>query len=145
MTEWIRGAKAGVIAGIVWASTTITETALSPVSSNLYYVVGSLRVAWGLVLGIIFAIVAGRFMSTRSYRFKGAVFGLALCIVEVAGNLLPAYYGVALSEINLTVDIVSVLVFGYVLAFSYDKLASRKVEATSSPSVSMNSPLRQCP
>ena len=91
MTEWVRGAKAGLVAGGAWGIITAVETAAStsPVGAAgpTILLLAILRVAWGLVLGLAFAPLVERFMLTSTYRAKGIAYGLIIGTVELVLNV----------------------------------------------------------
>src|SRR5947207_14513991 len=105
MTEWGRGAKAGLVAGGTWGIITAVETTVSLSPSGVdgpnVLIPAILRMAWGFVLGLVFAAVADRFMSARTYGTKGIVYGLILGIVELALNLASLATGSADVGVNL--------------------------------------------
>ena len=125
MVEWGRGAKAGFIAGGTWGIITAAETAAnsSPVGMLLIFVI--LRIAWGLLLGLVFAAIAERFMAARTYQARGFVYGLVIGIIELALNLGALAMGAASVdaslEINLGIGLLSASIVGFVLGFSYEK------------------------
>ena len=126
MIEWGRGAKAGLVAGGTWGIITAVETAVtsSPVGIVLIFVL--LRIAWGFLLGLVFAAIADRFMLARNYRVKGFLYGLILGIIELALNLGALAIGAANVDFslgfNLGVGLVSASLVGSLLGFSYEKL-----------------------
>jgi hypothetical protein len=129
MTEWVRGAKAGMVGGGAWGIITAIETAAStsPVGAAgpTILIVAILRVAWGLALGLVFAAVAERFLPARTYRAKGVAYGLILGIIELALNVGSlAAWGTDLA-VNLAVGLTSSLAFGYILGYSFQRFATR--------------------
>jgi hypothetical protein len=131
--EWGRGAKAGLVAGGAWGIITAAETVatLSPIGTVL--VLAILRLVWGFVLGLVFAAIADRFMSNRTYRAKGAVYGLVLAVIEIALNLGSLATGVTNVAINLAVGIPSSLVFGWLIGYSYERFGPTDVPAIQDP------------
>jgi hypothetical protein len=129
MTEWVRGAKAGMVAGGAWGIITAVEAAVStsPVGAAglTILVLAILRVAWGLVLGLVFAAVADRFMSARAYRAKGVAYGLILGIIELALNIGSLAVGATDVAVNLATGLASSLAFGYILGYSFQRFATR--------------------
>ena len=122
MTKWIHGGEAGLLAGVAWGLVTATAQALVTSSlGNVIVILLVVRIAWGLALGLIFSSVAEKAPAGMNYGIRGLIFGAALCIVELVGNIIPVYFGVAFDILNLTVDFVGVLVFGYVVGMSYGK------------------------
>ena len=133
--EWGRGAKAGLVAGGIWGVITAVETAvaLSPVGTVL--ILAILRVAWGFILGLVFAAVVDRLMSTRTYRTRGVIYGLILGVVEVVLNLGGLATGLTGLAVNSAVGVLSSLVFGYVLGYSYERFAPTPLLIVQEPSV----------
>jgi hypothetical protein len=127
MTEWRRGAKAGLVAGGTWGIITAVETTLGLSTTGLFgppvLIFAILRLAWGFVLGFVFAAFANRIMPARSYRIKGVVYGLILGFIELALNLASLVTGIADVGFNLVVGLISSLIFGYVLGYSYERFA----------------------
>jgi hypothetical protein len=130
MTEWWRGAKAGLVAGGIWGIITAVETTLATgLFGPSVLIFAILRLAWGFILGLAFAALADRIMPARSYRIKGVVFGLTLGFVELALNLASLVTGIADVGFNLVVGLISSLIFGYVLGYSYGWFAPRRLSA----------------
>jgi hypothetical protein len=128
MIEWRRGAKAGLVAGGSWGIITAVETTLGLSATGLFgppvLIFAILRLAWGFVLGLVFATFANRIMPARSYRTKGVVYGLILGFIELALNLASLLTGIfAGVGFNLVVGLISSLIFGYVLGYSYERFA----------------------
>ena len=126
MVEWLRGAKAGLVAGGVWAVITAVQAALNSPSigaaGSTALAFAAARLVYGLVWGLIFAAVADRFMVKRTYELKGVVFGLIFGAVEIALSFVSFANGGTDILVNLAVGILSSFIFGYVLGYSYGKL-----------------------
>ncbi|MDA4125974.1 MAG: hypothetical protein OK452_02065 [Thaumarchaeota archaeon] len=88
-----------------------------------------LRLAWGFVLGLVFAAFADRIMPARSYRTKGVVYGLILGFIEFALNLASLVTGIADVAFNLVVGLIISLIFGYVLGYFYEVFAQKTASA----------------
>jgi hypothetical protein len=125
--DYFRGAKAGLVAGLSWAViTALLGVASTPSDLVALVVFPVIRVIYGLIFGIVFAAVADRFLVSRSYLFRGFVFGLVLGIVEVVLNLIALAGGGTGVVVNLIVGIGSSLVFGSVLGYSYGRFVGIK-------------------
>jgi hypothetical protein len=75
-------------------------------------------------------------MSARTYGTKGIVYGLILGIVELALNLASLATGRADVGVNLAMGLISSLIFGYVLGYSYERFAPRTPSTIRSPFLS---------
>jgi hypothetical protein len=124
--DYLRSAKAGMIAGLAFGFITalLSVMSASSVQALLFAFVlfPAIRMIYGIIFGIVFGAVADRFMSGRSYLLRGVVFGLVLGAAEVALNLFALSEGVSGLIENLIVGITSSLIFGCVLGYSYGRM-----------------------
>src|SRR5713101_5811554 len=119
MADYGRGAKAGAIAGVVTGiieaigtialfsftandiKTALQGTTLpagitidQAVTAAMYLAAAVTFIASiivGLILGVIFAAVANKYMTSKSFEMRGLVFGIILWIIGILGNINNSY------------------------------------------------------
>lgn len=153
MADYGRGAKAGAIAGVVTGiieaigtialfsftandiRTAFQRTTLpagitidQAVTAAMYLAavltfIGS--IIGGLILGVIFAAVANKYMTSKSFEMRGLVFGIILWIIGILG-IINSSYGSTYIAASIVIGLVSSLVYGYLLGhFFKPKQASQ--------------------
>src|SRR5437899_8856922 len=154
MADYGRGAKAGAIAGVVLGvieaigyvalfsfimdsiRTAVQGTTLPAgltvdqvISATLYALViftfvGSIIL--GAILGVIFAAVHNKYMTSKSLPMRGIVFGIILWLIGIGFNIGNFSYGTTYVAVSVILGLVASLIYGYLLGhFFKPKQASQ--------------------
>jgi len=159
MADYGRGAKAGAIAGVVTGiieaigtialfsftandiKTALQGTTLpagitidQALTAAMYLaavVTFIASIIVGLILGVIFAAVANKYMTGKSFEMRGLVFGIILWIIGILGNINNSSFGSTYIAASIVIGLVSSLVYGYLLGhFFKPKQASQPTPST---------------
>jgi CBS domain containing-hemolysin-like protein len=163
MADYGRGAKAGAIAGVVTGiieaigtfalfslTTDAIKTALQSttlpagvtidqlVTLTQYIAVISVfigSIIGGAILGIIFAAVYNKYMTSKSLPMRGIVFGIILWLIGIVLNIGSFSYGTTYVAVSIIVGLVSSLIYGYLLGHFFKP--KQAAQPTPSPTGTM--------
>ena len=160
MADYGRGAKAGAIAGVVTGiieaigtialfsftandiKTALQGTTLpagitidQALTAAMYLaavVTFIASIIVGLILGVIFAAVANKYMTGKSFEMRGLVFGIILWIIGILGNIGNFGYGTTYIAVSVLIGLIASLIYGYLLGhFFRPKQALQTASPTS--------------
>ncbi len=161
MAEYGRGAKAGLVAGIVWGITvavllislltifksdvlnsisTVPTVNMTP--DQLYTITLEFGAGFavltgiigGVVLGAVFAAVYQFYLKSSSIRIRGLVFGIVLWLIDLGINGTGgSASGVEYFTISIIGYLAASLLYGYLLGYLFERFTSRRPSVLEEP------------
>ncbi|OLD02891.1 hypothetical protein AUG19_07000 [archaeon 13_1_20CM_2_54_9] len=155
MAEYGRGAKAGVVAGLVcgvilaigyYALFTLVQDTVRqaiqdalPVGSVItvdqalaaalvLLVVGTFvgTIVVGAILGLVFAAAHNKYMQSKSLAMRGIVFGVILWIIGILSNIGSFSYGATYIGLSVLIGLIASLVYGYLLGTFFGRFGPKQ-------------------
>jgi hypothetical protein len=125
--EFISSIESIIQQSTAGSTLTSSEVALAASLVGTFALAGAIigGLIGGIILGLIFAAVQDKYMKKQSLPMRGLVFGIVLFLIDLALSSGSFAYGTTYVAASLGVDLVTALLFGYLLGYFYQRFSPK--------------------